>query len=272
MILSALALMFPNIDPVALQIGPIMIRWYALAYITGIMGGWWLIGRLDKTCYPQAILSKKQLDDMIVWGVLGVVLGGRIGYVLFYNLPWFLEHPVDIFKMWHGGMSFHGGALGVIISFFLFARVHHLPYLRLMDMICCVVPIGLFFGRLANFVNGELYGRVTDVAWGMIFPHGGEFPRHPSQLYEAALEGLLLFLVLQFLMHRTNVRNYPGFLSGVFLLGYGLARFSVEFVREPDVQLGFVISWLSMGQILCIPMMLVGLAIMVTTARNKRLQ
>ena len=178
--IAAAALAFPNIDPVAIHLGPVMIRWYALAYITGILGGWWLIGKLDRQCYPTSMLDKKNLDDMIVWGVLGVVLGGRTGYVLFYNFSYFISHPTEILQMWHGGMSFHGGALGVIFGFYLFARVHKLSYFRLMDMICCAVPIGLFFGRLANFVNGELYGRITDSPWGMIFPNGGPFPA-PSE-------------------------------------------------------------------------------------------
>ncbi len=272
--IAALALAYPHIDPVAIHLGPLAIRWYALAYITGIMGGWWLIGRLDTQCYSSPMLDHKQRDDMIVWGVLGVVLGGRIGYVLFYNFSYFISHPTEILQMWHGGMSFHGGALGVIFGFYLFARTQRISYFRLMDMICCAVPIGLFFGRLANFVNGELYGRVTDAPWGMIFPSGGPLPRHPSQLYEAALEGLVLFLLLNGLMLRTRVREYPSFIAGTFLLGYGMARFTIEFVREPDAQLGFVLlHWMSMGQILCLPMMLAGgLVMWLSVRRGRRLQ
>jgi phosphatidylglycerol---prolipoprotein diacylglyceryl transferase len=265
--LSALALTFPNIDPIALNLGVIQIRWYALAYIAGILGAWWVIGKLDGL-YPNRILTKHRRDDMIMWAVLGVVLGGRLGYVLFYQLAYFLEHPSEILKMWQGGMSFHGGALGVIFAFYLFARRYRVPYLRLMDMICCTVPIGLFFGRIANFINGELYGRVTDSAWGMVFPRGGALPRHPSQLYEAALEGAVLFLLLLVLINVTRVRRCEGFIAGVFLFGYGIARFMVEFVREPDTQLGFVVSWLSMGQVLCIPMMLIGVLVMVIAVRR----
>ncbi len=254
------ALTFPEIDPIAVQLGPLAIRWYALAYIVGILGGWWYIGRLDKTS-PTPLLSKKQLDDMVLWGVLGVVLGGRLGYVLFYNFPYFLEYPGDALKLWQGGMSFHGGALGVIFAFYLFARLQKLPYVPLMDRICCAVPIGLFFGRLANFVNGELYGRVTEISWGVVFPRGGELPRHPSQLYEAVLEGLVLFIILWFLVRKTHALSRPGMLSGVFLAGYGLARFAVEFVREPDAHLGFIVSVLSMGQLLSLPMIVIGLVL-----------
>jgi phosphatidylglycerol---prolipoprotein diacylglyceryl transferase len=269
---TTLALSFPNLDPIAFQFGIIVVRWYALAYVVGILGGWWLIGRLDARCYPAPLLSKKLKDDMIVWGVLSVILGGRIGYVLFYNLPYYLQHPAEALQMWHGGMSFHGGALGVIFGFYLFARVHRIPYLRLMDMICCAVPIGLFFGRIANFVNGELYGRATDVAWGVIFPTGGYIPRHPSQLYEAVLEGLVLFLLLNWMMTCTRLREYHSFIAGTFLLGYGLARFIIEFYREPDSQLGFVLlEWMSMGQVLCIPMMLVGGAVMWLALKRGRI-
>lgn len=252
---------FPAIDPVALQLGPLVIRWYALAYIAGITLGWWLIGWLDKR-RDVPILTKKQHDDMILWGVLGVVLGGRLGYVLFYNLAYFIEHPLDILKTWQGGMSFHGGALGVILAFYGFARWHKLPYLKLMDMICCAVPIGLFFGRLANFVNGELYGRITDSPLGMVFPHGGPLPRHPSQLYEALCEGLLLFLLLLFLMCGTRLSNRPPFISGAFLAGYGVARFGIEFFRQPDAHLGIVSLHMTMGQWLCLPMIAVGIGLM----------
>jgi phosphatidylglycerol---prolipoprotein diacylglyceryl transferase len=264
---TALALAFPNIDPIAISIFGIAIRWYALAYITGIIGAWWYIGWLGRR-YPPALLTKEQRDDMIVYGVLGVVLGGRLGYVVFYNLPYFLHHPQDILKMWQGGMSFHGGTLGVIFAFYLFSRIKSVPYLQLMDRICCAVPIGLFFGRLANFANGELYGRVTDVSWAVIFPHGGNLPRHPSQLYEATLEGLVLFIILFLCATRTNALRYPAFLSGLFLTGYGTARFMVEFVREPDTHLGLLYAYLSMGQWLSLPMILLGAIIMLYARKH----
>lgn len=264
--ITSLALTFPNIDPVAVSLFGFDIRWYALAYVIGIMLGWWLIGWLDKQ-QARPILNKKLHDDMVLWGVLGVVLGGRLGYVIFYNAAYFIEHPMDIFKTWQGGMSFHGGALGVIISFFLFSKWHKLPYLRLMDLICCAVPIGLFFGRLANFANGELFGRVTDAWYGMVFPYGGALPRHPSQLYEAVLEGTILFSVL-FLLTRKGLLRHPSFISGAFLSGYGIARFAIEFVREPDAHLGLLSLGLSMGQWLCIPMIIIGTSLMYWSYRR----
>jgi phosphatidylglycerol:prolipoprotein diacylglycerol transferase len=261
--IHATILSFPAIDPIAFQWGFIVVRWYALAYMVGILGGWWYVGWLDKRS-PMPLLTRKQYDDMMLWGVLGVVLGGRLGYVLFYNLPYFLEHPADILKMWQGGMSFHGGALGVIGGFYIFARLHTLPYKALMDRICPAVPIGLFLGRLANFINGELYGRVTDSSFGMVFPQGGALPRHPSQLYEAMLEGLVLFAVLWWLAVRHGKLRIEdgGFISGAFLAGYGLARFMVEYVREPDAHIGLFLGFITRGQILCIPMVVIGVWLM----------
>lgn len=265
--LSLLALSFPEIDPVAVEIGPLAIRWYALAYVAGIVAGWWYIGWLDRRA-PTPLLSKKQRDDMVTWGVLGVVFGGRLGYVLFYNLPYFLHHPADIVKMWQGGMSFHGGALGVILAFYGFARFHKLSYIALMDRVCCATPIGLFFGRIANFINGELFGRVSDVSWAMIFPRGGPLPRHPSQLYEAALEGVVLFATLYVLARYSAALARDGVLSGTFLAGYGLARFVVEFFREPDAHLGFIWAGLSMGQLLSLPMIAIGLGLIIRGYRK----
>jgi phosphatidylglycerol:prolipoprotein diacylglycerol transferase len=253
---------FPNIDPVAFSIFGFAVRWYALAYMVGILGGLHYVRFIDnKSAAPM--LTKKILDDALLWAVIGVILGGRLGYVLFYNLPYYLENPLDIPKMWHGGMSFHGGALGVIGGFYLFARRHKLPYVELMDRICTAVPIGLFFGRLANFINGELYGRVTDSKFGMIFPNGGDLPRHPSQLYEAGLEGLVLFFILMWLARRGNMlqSHRCGVLSGSFLLGYGLFRFIIEYVREPDAHIGLLFGFISRGQLLCLPMILVGLGL-----------
>jgi phosphatidylglycerol:prolipoprotein diacylglycerol transferase len=250
-------LSFPNIDPVVLQIGPLAIRWYSLAYLAGILLGWWYIKSEHKK-RPLANLTKKAFDDMVVWAVLGIIIGGRLGYVLFYNAAFYAEHPTQMFHVWEGGMSFHGGMAGVILAFLLFCRKYKIVFLSLMDLIACATPIGLFFGRLANFVNGELYGRVTDAAWGMVFPHGGELPRHPSQLYEAALEGALLFALLTWLLKRTSLRDKPGALSGVFLIGYGLSRILVECFREPDAQLGFLFASATMGQLLSLPMLIIG--------------
>lgn len=261
--LNGLLLAYPHIDPVLVHLGPLAIRWYSLAYIAGVIGGYWWVGKLDKRSV-QPMLSDAQREDIVVWAIVGIILGGRLGYIFFYNFAYFLENPADMLKVWEGGMSFHGGLVGVITSFFLFARKHKLRFLPLMDRIACVTPIGLFFGRLANFLNGELYGRVTDVPWAMIFPHGGELPRHPSQLYEAGAEGALLFVLLLILFNKT-LGKYHGLLGGAFLAGYGCFRFLIEYAREPDAQLGLLFSFISMGQILCLPMIAIGAWLMISS-------
>src|SRR5579884_2898324 len=255
---------YPAINPVLISIGPFAIRWYALAYIFGIIAGWF---------YARAIIASARLwgeaapftvfdfDDFVVWITLGIILGGRIGYVLFYNLAHFASHPSEIFQIWNGGMSFHGGVVGCMIAVIAFARLRHIPILSLADVTCAVAPIGLFLGRLANFINGELWGRPTDVPWAMVFPHGGPLPRHPSQLYEAALEGVILFIVLAVLVRKGALRR-PGLVTGAFALGYGLARITCELFREPDAQLGFLWGGLTMGMLLCIPLVLIGVAIL----------
>lgn len=249
---------FPDIDPVALQIGPLAIRWYALAYIGGILLGWWLVAR-ELQRKPIANLSKKALDDMVMWAVFGIILGGRLGFVLFYKPGFYLDHPAQILKVWEGGMSFHGGMIGFILAFYWFCRKYRVAFFRLMDVLAVAAPIGLFFGRIANFINGELYGRATDAPWGVVFPAGGDLPRHPSQLYEAGMEGLLLFAVLLFLLKATGARDKPGLLSGIFLIGYGLSRIAAEFFREPDDYLGFLMGGATMGQLLSLPMLALGL-------------
>ena len=248
---------YPAIDPVLLQIGPVAIRWYALAYIAGLCGGWRYVVWLNRG--PGALMERKDVDDLLFWVTIGVILGGRIGSVLFYNPAYYLAHPLEIFAIWRGGMAFHGGLLGVVVVIILFARQRKIPLLSLADMIAAATPIGLFFGRIANFINGELYGRVTDVPWAMVFPTGGPLPRHPSQLYEAALEGLVLFLLLFWLVQRRRIFERPGFATGVFLLGYGLARGTVELLREPDAHIGLLAGGSTMGQLLSIPMLLLGL-------------
>jgi phosphatidylglycerol:prolipoprotein diacylglycerol transferase len=253
---------FPDISPIALEIGPLVIRWYALAYVVGILIAYKMVTWLDDRRAP--LLTAKARDDVILYAVLGIILGGRVGYVLFYNFPHFLSHPTDIFAVWQGGMSFHGGLIGVLAAFYLFARRYHISWLALMDRFAVAAPIGLFLGRCANFINGELYGRVTDASWGIIFPNGGALPRHPSQLYEAALEGILLFALLFTLATRTNALARRGMLGGLFLIGYALSRFTVEFFREPDAQLGFLTFGLTMGQLLCLPMIAVGLWAVIT--------
>lgn len=254
------ALAFPNIDPIIVQFGPIIIRWYSLAYIVGLVLGWRYIRLLGK--WPPSKLRAQDADDFLVWATLGVVLGGRIGYVLIYGDDYFLANPLAILEIWKGGMSFHGGLLGVIVATLLFCRRRRIPLLAFGDLVAAAAPIGLFLGRLANFVNGELFGRVTDVPWGIVFPRGGPLPRHPSQLYEALLEGVVLFVLLLVLARRQEIRERPGILSGVFLIGYGAARLAVEAFRQPDVQIGFLAWGSTMGQWLSAPMILAGLLLL----------
>lgn len=256
MILPAIA--FPVIDPVALAIGPFAIRWYALAYIAGILIGWkyavWLARR------RPVFFEAKLIDDFVFYATLGIVIGGRLGYVMFYNPAYYAAHPLEVFMVWQGGMAFHGGFLGVVVATALFARKVGAPVLAVGDLVAAAAPVGLFFGRIANFINGELFGRAApDVPWAMAFPNGGPVPRHPSQLYEAALEGVILFVVLLVLARSESIRRRPGIIVGAFLVGYGLARSICEFFREPDVHLGFILPNVTMGQILCLPMIAVGI-------------
>jgi len=258
------AIPFPAIDPVAISLGPFAIRWYALAYIVGLLIGWRYCLALTKR--PPGVVGRQDVDDFLVWATLGVVLGGRIGYVLFYKPGYYFFHPIEALYVWHGGMSFHGGALGVTIALLLFTRARKIPLFAFSDIITEAIPIGLFFGRIANFINGELYGRPSQVPWAMIFPNGGPVPRHPSQLYEAACEGILLFLLL-FVAERLSARHRPGMISGLFLVGYAVARMSGEFFREPDAQLGFLIFGTTMGQLLSIPVLIAGVAIILWAQR-----
>jgi phosphatidylglycerol:prolipoprotein diacylglycerol transferase len=263
-----LALPFPAIDPVAVEIGPIAIRWYALAYIVGFVAGWrYCMALADRDPTPP---TRRDLDDFLAWAVIGTILGGRLGYVLFYNLPYFALHPLDALMVWQGGMSFHGGLLGVLAAIVAFALRRGISPFALGDLIACAAPIGIFLGRVANFVNGELYGRPSDAPWAVEFPRGGFVPRHPSQLYEAALEGVLLFLVLFVLARRPDVRAKPGLLAGVFLMGYGLGRIVAEFFREPDPQLGFLFGGATMGQLLSVPLVLAGAWLAATAGGRAR--
>ena len=258
-----------GLKPVLFHIGPFSLRWYSLGYLAGILVGWWyLLKLIDR---PGAPMARRHADDMVFYATLGIILGGRLGYVLFYKLGFYLENPLDIFKVWDGGMSFHGGMIGTSLGIFYLSRKNGLNWLRIHDYVACSVPFGLFFVRLANFVNGELWGRQTDAPWGVIFPHGGPFPRHPSQIYEAGLEGIVLFLILWFLFWRTDARYYPGRLVGTFLLGYGVGRFVVEFWREPDQHLiDFAHdTGLHMGQWLSLPMILAG-AWFIATSKKRR--
>ncbi|OAZ14410.1 MULTISPECIES: prolipoprotein diacylglyceryl transferase [Thalassospira] len=265
-----LSLAFPAIDPIAISIGPIAIRWYALAYIAGLLLGWkYVVYYCTKT--PN-IMSKRDVDDLLFWATLGVILGGRLGYILFYNLDYYLDNPANILKVWQGGMAFHGGFMGVIVAIILFARKRNISILAVLDAAAVATPIGLFFGRIANFINGELYGRTTDVAWGFVFPNGGPEPRHPSQLYEAALEGLILFVVLFILSRKAFVRHRPGILGGTFVAGYGISRIIVEFFRQPDAQLGYLAGGITMGQVLSIPMVLAGIGCIVYALKSKPIE
>ena len=259
-----------GLDPVALAIGPLAIRWYSLAYIAGILIGWWYLLKLIAT--PDAPMARRHADDMVFYATLGILLGGRLGYTIFY-MPELWEHPVAVLKLWEGGMSFHGGAIGMSVAMFYLAWKNRLNWLRIHDYIACCVPFGLFFGRIANFINGELWGRVTDVSWAIVFPgaYAGGVPRHPSQLYEAVLEGVLLFCILAWAFWRTDARREPGKLVGIFLAGYGICRFGIEYFREPDEGLGILDWGLTMGQTLTLPMILGG-AWLIATAPGRRLR
>lgn len=259
---------YPEIDPILLEVGPLAVRWYSLSYLVGILLGWWYLLKLDDGD-TKPIMPKKVREDLVLWAVVGVVIGGRLGYVLFYNLPFYLQNPSEALMVWQGGMSFHGGMLGLIVAFYLMCRNAKISYWAVMDRVACVAPIGLCLGRLANFINGELYGRATDAPWAMVFPHDPlGLPRHPSQLYQAALEGLALFILLNLAFHFTRIRHYKGATAGLFLVGYALFRSIAELFREPDVQLGFIVGQVTMGQILCIPMGLAGIALIAYARRN----
>jgi phosphatidylglycerol:prolipoprotein diacylglycerol transferase len=256
---------YPQIDPIAFSLGPLAIHWYGLAYVVGILLGWAYARRLVNQSRlwraDTAPMTVANLDDFIVWVALGIVLGGRIGYILFYDLQAVIENPIRAIEIWNGGMSFHGGFIGTTVAMILFARRSKIPVWSLFDIVSAVVPIGLFFGRIANFINGELWGRISGVAWAMIFPTGGPFTRHPSQLYEAGLEGIILFLVLAAMTYWVKALKIPGTVTGVFVIGYALSRIFVEFFREPDAQLGYLLgtNWLTMGMVLSSPMILLGI-------------
>ncbi len=266
---------FPAIDPVLVSIGPFAVRWYALAYICGILLGW---------LYARTIIANQRLwggpapftatdfDDFVLWVTLGIILGGRVGYVLFYNFDFFIARPLEMLEVWKGGMSFHGGFLGCVLAVVLFGLKRKISILSLGDITCAVAPIGLFFGRLANFVNSELWGRPTDVPWAMVFPspEAGPWPRHPSQLYEAALEGLVLFCVLAVLV-RAGALKRPGLILGAFAIGYAVARSVCELFREPDAQLGFLWGGMTMGMLLSVPLLIAGICLVAFALRRQPL-
>ena len=264
---------FPDIDPVIFAVGPVQVRWYGLAYVIGIMLGWRYARKLveNQKLWPAdgPRMTALDIDDFLLWATVGIVAGGRIGYILFYDFAAVSADPWRALEIWNGGMSFHGGLLGTLIAMMLFARSRNIPVFNLFDIVCAVVPVGLFFGRLANFINSELWGKLTDVPWAFVFPTGGPFPRHPTQLYEAALEGVLLLSVLAWLIYRRQALKHRGLISGSFVAGYALSRICVEFFREPDAQIGYLAGgWLTMGMVLSLPMLAVGLWVL-STARPR---
>jgi phosphatidylglycerol:prolipoprotein diacylglycerol transferase len=253
---------YPEIDPIAFSVGPVDVHWYGIAYVVGIMLGWFYARRLIETprlWAGEAPMSRVQLDDFLVWAAVGIILGGRIGYILFYDFPNVAAEPLRAIQIWNGGMSFHGGFAGTTLAMLLFARRHRIPVWSLFDIVAAVVPIGLFFGRIANFVNGELWGRLSDAPWAVVFPQAGPFARHPSQLYEAGLEGIALLAVLALAIWRFGALKRPGLVTGLFVCGYALSRMTVLFAREPDAHLGYPArGGLTMGMLLSLPMLAVG--------------
>ena len=258
---------FPNINPVAIDLGIIQIRWYAISYIAGILLSWVLILNIIK--FKNLKVDNKVISELISNSMIGIIIGGRLGYVIFYNPDYYLNNLLEIFKLWNGGMSFHGGFLGVVIAVIYSSKISKTAILILADLIAIVAPIGIFFGRLANFINGELYGRITNHSFGMIFPNAGNSPRHPSQLYEAFFEGFLLFIIMLLFIKFTNILNKKGLITALFLSCYGSFRFMIEFFREPDANIGLLYFNFSMGQLLSLPMIIVGLYFIIFIARKK---
>ena len=258
---------YPDISPIIFSLGPIAIRWYSMAYLVGIISAWILIKRNVKR--NNIPLTKENIEDLVFDVTLGIILGGRLGYVVFYGTSMFWENPLQILAIWNGGMSFHGGIIGVILALWYFSHQVNMPFLKVTDLVVLYVPIGIFLGRLANFINDELWGRVTDVAWAVRFPNGGYLPRHPSQLYEALTEGMLMFVILNVLWNFKWVRERTGFVSGMFACLYALLRISMEQFREPDIQLGYFFNVLTMGQMLSMPFLLVGVWVMYRAVKRK---
>lgn len=246
---------FPEINPIAFQVGPLAVHWYGLAYVVGILG-WWQYSLMLTKKFP--LIDRKMVDDYLVWAVIGVIVGGRLGYVLFYNPSKYIANPIEIIQVWKGGMAFHGGLLGVVIATAIYTYQRGINFLNFSDLACCGVPIGIFFGRIANFINGEVYGRITDSNWGVVFSHGGPFPRYPSQLYEAFLEGIVLFVLLTYGALFTHWPHRRGLMTGIFLTGYAVARITVECFREPDSFIGYLAGGFTMGQVLSFPLLAFG--------------
>jgi len=259
-----------NFDPVLIDFGFIEIRWYSLSYIIGITLGWVYAAKIIKIYRNEKFFEKLNFDDFIIYLVLGIIFGGRLGYVIFYNLEYYLSQPIEIFEIWKGGMSFHGGLLGVIISIFIFSRVKNISFFILSDIVSCAAPIGLFLGRIANFINGELYGKISNLPWAIIFPQGGNVARHPSQIYEALLEGLILFLIVNFFSIKKRLILKNGFSSAIFLIFYSIFRIFSEIFREPDEHIGFIFGYFSMGTLLSFLTLLTGFLIIFFTKKNEQ--
>lgn len=255
---------FPHIDPVFLRIGPLQFRWYGLMYVLSFIATYFILR--SEAARKRLSLTKDDIADLVFYGAMGVVLGGRLGYILFYNLGFYLANPLKLFAVWEGGMSFHGGFLGVMVAFLIYARRKQVPFLTLIDMAALCAPVGLGLGRIGNFINGELYGRPTDVPWGIVFPGSDGLPRHPSQLYEAFLEGIALFFIVRFVSRKTEV---SGVTTCAAIAGYGLFRFIVEFFRQPDAQIGLFYGLFSMGQLLSLPMFIIGITAALLLSRRK---
>lgn len=256
---------FPNIDPVIVSVGPLAVSWYSLSYVCGILLAWIYAYKIIDHGFSSS-LTKKHIDDFISWSIISIILGGRIGYILFYDPVKYLSNPIEILKTYEGGMSFHGGFIGCFIAGYLFSNKNNIKLFLLTDISFAAAPIGLFLGRIANFINAELYGRITDVPWAVIFPGSDGNPRHPSQLYEALLEGLLLFIILQYFVYKKYLQKKPGTISGIFLILYGFFRIFVEFFREPDAKIGFIANYFTLGQVLCLPMILIGIILIYTSS------
>lgn len=261
-----IGLAYPEVSPIMFEVGPLVIRWYSMAYLVGILLGWWIVSKRVKKYNID--LNSTNIEDLVFYFTLGVILGGRFGYVIFYGTDRFLSNPLEIFAIWNGGMSFHGGIFGVIIALYLFSKKCKKSFLEITDIVSPIVPIGIFLGRIANFMNDELWGRITDVAWAIRFPRGGFQPRHPSQIYEALTEGLFLFIVLNFMWKIEWCRKHTGFISASFLLGYACLRSLMEQFREPDAQIGFLFGNITMGQILSFPLIAIGIYIVISIFRK----
>ena len=263
-----------NFDPVLIDLGFFQIRWYSIAYILGILIGWMYANKIIKSTsdnkYNFKQITNKQFDDLIIYLVIGIILGGRLGYVIFYNLDYYSQNLLEIFKLWQGGMSFHGGLIGVIISIIIFSKKTQINFFKFSDIVSCVAPIGILLGRIANFINGELYGKITTLPWGIIFPNAGNLSRHPSQIYEAILEGILLFLIINYLALKKKFIYRTGYVSAVFLILYSILRIFSEIFREPDIHLGLLFNYFSMGTLLSLLTIIVGLFIILFIKKNEQ--